>query len=446
MRIDRLALAESKVPRYTSYPTAAQFSPSVGAAELAGWLGSQDPKLPASLYVHVPFCRKLCLYCGCNTSITSRAAPVARFLDALAREIDIVAALLPGRLSLAHLHLGGGTPSILEAGQFATLMARLRARFDLAPGAEIAIEADPRGLDAARIAAFAAEGVTRVSLGVQDLDPDVQRAIDRLQPLEMVAAATAALRAAGLGRIAMDLVYGLPRQTVATIERTVGAVAALAPDRVALFGYAHVPWIKPHQRLLEPAGLPGAAERLELCDAATRSLRAAGYVAVGIDHFARPEDPLALAARQGALGRNFQGYTTDSAGCLIGLGPSAISSFAQGIAQNATRSDDWATAIAAGMPATCRGVRRRDDGDRRRGRIIERLMCDFAVDLAADIAADPSLAAILDGLGDLAACGLVRRDGSRLAIPADAHGFARVVAARFDAYLAPAATRHAMAV
>ena len=366
MRIDRLALAESKVPRYTSYPTAAQFSPSVGAAELAGWLGSQEPKLPASLYVHVPFCRKLCLYCGCNTSITSRAAPVARFLDALAREIDIVAALLPGRLSLAHLHLGGGTPSILEAGQFATLMARLRARFDLAPGAEIAIEADPRGLDAARIAAFAAKGVTRVSLGVQDLDPDVQRAIDRLQPLEMVAAAT-------------------------------------------------------------------------------RSLRAAGYVAVGIDHFARPEDPLALAARQGALGRNFQGYTTDSAGCLIGLGPSAISSFAQGIAQNATRSDDWATAIAAGMPATCRGVRR-DDGDRRRGRIIERLMCDFAVDLAADIAADPSLAAILDGLGDLAACGLVRRDGSRLAIPADAHGFARVVAARFDAYLAPAATRHAMAV
>ena len=297
MQIDRLTLAASKLPRYTSYPTAAQFSDVVDHADAEAWLRATDTRNAASLYVHVPFCRRLCWYCGCNTEITHRIAPVERYLATLRREIDLVAGLLPGRLAIAHLHFGGGTPSILPAQAFMALMAHLRARFDLRPDAEIAIEIDPRGLDDARIAAFVASGVNRVSLGIQDLDPDVQRAIDRVQPLDLVASKVAALRAAGLARIAMDLIYGLPRQSVGTITRTSADVVALEPDRVALFGYAHVPWMKPHQRLLEPAGLPGTDERLALSDAATAALRRAGYEAIGIDHFARPGDPLAIAAR-----------------------------------------------------------------------------------------------------------------------------------------------------
>lgn len=445
MQIDRLTLAASKLPRYTSYPTAAQFSDVVDHADAEAWLRATDTRNAASLYVHVPFCRRLCWYCGCNTEITHRIAPVERYLATLRREIDLVAGLLPGRLAIAHLHFGGGTPSILPAQAFMALMAHLRARFDLRPDAEIAIEIDPRGLDDARIAAFVASGVNRVSLGIQDLDPDVQRAIDRVQPLDLVASKVAALRAAGLARIAMDLIYGLPRQSVGTITRTSADVVALEPDRVALFGYAHVPWMKPHQRLLEPAGLPGTDERLALSDAATAALRRAGYEAIGIDHFARPGDPLAIAARTGTLRRNFQGYTTDDASPLVGIGPSAIGSFAGGHVQNATRTDRWAEAIEAGRLATSRGVRL-DAMDRRRGRIIERLMCNFAADLAADAAEEPALSAIVDGLDDLDRAGIVRRRGLELSIPPDARPFARLVAARFDSYLSPTATRHAVAV
>ena len=445
MQIDRLTLAASKLPRYTSYPTAAQFSDAVGHADAQAWLRATDTRRAASLYVHVPFCRRLCWYCGCNTEITRRIAPIERYLATLHREIDLVAGLLPGRLPIAHLHFGGGTPSILPAQAFTALMAQLRARFDLREDVEIAVEIDPRGLDEARIAAFAASGVNRVSLGIQDLDPDVQRAIDRIQPLDLVASKVADLRAAGIARIAMDLIYGLPRQSVGTITRTVADIVALGPDRVALFGYAHVPWMKPHQRLLEPAGLPGIGERLALSDAATGALRVAGYEAIGIDHFARPGDALAVAARVGTLRRNFQGYTTDDAPTLVGIGPSAIGSFADGHVQNATRTDRWAEAIEAGRLATSRGVRL-DTMDRRRGRIIERLMCNFAADLASDVAEEPALSAILDSLDDLDRAGIVRRHGMELSIPPDARPFARIVAARFDGYLSPTATRHAAAV
>ena len=445
MRIDRLALADSKVPRYTSYPTAAQFTPAVGAIETADWLAAVDPDRPISLYVHIPFCRQLCWYCGCNTSVTRRTAPIARYLATLRREVEMVARLLPGRMQVSHLHFGGGTPSILGAEDFRGLAALLREHFAFRPEAEVAIELDPRGLDATRIAALAGSGVTRVSLGIQDLDPDVQSAINRIQPLDLVSRQVAALRDAGLGRISMDLIYGLPRQTTDTIRRTVEAVAGLVPDRVSLFGYAHVPWMKSHQRLLEPAGLPGAAARLALCDAATAALGDAGYESVGIDHFARPDDDLARAARVGRMRRNFQGYTTDDAACLIGFGASAIGSFAQGLVQNATRTDDWSAAIDGGRLSTSRGVRV-DATDRRRARIIERLMCDFAVDLAQDIARDPAIRDILGGIEDLARLGIARVDGTRLAVPSDARPFARIVAARFDRYLAPAATRHAAAV
>ena len=348
MQLDRLALAGSRVPRYTSYPTAAQFDDGVGPADVARWLGELDPREPASLYLHVPFCRRLCLYCGCNTAITARQAPLDRYVEALLREIDLVASRIPGRLAISHLHFGGGTPTILEPGALGAVMDALRARFEVLPRAEVATEIDPRGLDDARIRMLAATGFTRVSLGVQDLDPGVQAAIDRIQPRDLVARAVDRLRAAGLARISMDLIYGLPRQDEGTIARSAEAVAEMGPDRVALFGYAHVPWMKPHQRLLEPAGLPGASQRLALCDAATGVLLASGYDAIGIDHFALPGDELARAAREGTMRRNFQGYTTDAAAALLGLGASAIGSFGQGHAQNATRVDAWGAAIAVG--------------------------------------------------------------------------------------------------
>ena len=445
MRSEMLSLAEAKVPRYTSYPTAAQFTSAVGPDHVAGWLRAHAPDAPLSLYVHLPFCRQLCWYCGCNTTVTRRSAPIDRYLATLGREIDLVAGLLREAPPVAHLHFGGGTPSVLEPAALLGLVAQLRARFALLPDAEIALEVDPRGLDDARIEAIAQAGATRISLGIQDLDPDVQTAINRVQPLDLVTAKVDSLRRSGLARIAMDLIYGLPRQTAETISRTARAVAALAPDRVSLFGYAHVPWMKPHQRLLEPSGLPGAAQRLELRDAASEALVTAGYQRIGIDHFALQDDALAQAARLGRLRRNFQGYTTDYAGTLIGFGASAIGSFAEGHAQNAARTDAWSAAIDAGRLATCRGIRT-DDSDRRRGGIIERLMCGFEADLAADIAEEPGLADILDGLADLQRGGLVTRTGAQIRIPPEAHPFVRLVAARFDAYLATAGSRHAAAV
>jgi oxygen-independent coproporphyrinogen-3 oxidase len=445
MILDRLALAESRVPRYTSYPTAAQFSGRIGPRQTRTWLTGVDLARSASLYVHVPFCRQLCWYCGCNTTVVSRAAPILRYLEHLHREIALVRMHLPGRLPVAHLHFGGGTPTILEGHAFTALMAEIRAAFDLLPDAEIAVEIDPRGLDRSRIAALVEAGVNRVSLGIQDLDPAVQEAINREQPLALVRDVVGKLRAEGLSRISMDLIFGLPLQTAETLARTIDDVVTMRPDRISLFGYAHVPWMKPHQRLLEPPGLPGTAQRLALGDVATSALLKSGYEAIGLDHFARPDDDLAVAARNAALHRNFQGYTTDDAPVLVGLGASAISTFVEGYAQNFTRTDEWTAAIARGDLPTARGVAI-DADDRRRGAIIERLMCSFRADLSEDVAADPALSDDLARLAPLEKAGLVLRDGARLEIPTDARPFARIVAATFDAHLRAAPTRHSAAV
>lgn len=445
MVIDRVSLAESKVPRYTSYPTAAQFGPGIGRRDVLGWMSRLDVAAPVSVYIHVPFCRKLCWYCGCHTSIVSRDAPIAAYHAVLLRELDLVAAALPGRLPVSHLHFGGGTPTILAPTQLDALMARLRQVFDFRPDAEIAIEIDPRGLDEARVEALARAGVTRASLGVQDLDPAVQAAINRIQPLERVATCVAMLRRSGITRLSTDLIYGLPRQSEETLRRTVRDVAALEPDRVSLFGYAHVPWMKSHQRLLEPSGLPEGRARLSLCDAATDALLDAGYEPIGIDHFARPHDDLAAAARAGTLHRNFQGYTTDRAETLLGLGASAISTYPEGFAQNAARLDDWRESIERGDLAIVRGVRLTDN-DRRRAAIIEQLMCNFTVDLTADIDADPAIAEDLDRTRPLVEAGLAARDGKRLTVVPEGRPFARIVAAAFDRHLSRDKPRHAAAV
>jgi oxygen-independent coproporphyrinogen-3 oxidase len=319
---------------------------------------------------------------------------------------------------------------------------RLRERFAITTDAEVAVEIDPRPLAPGTVGALAAIGVTRASLGLQDVNPEVQRAINRWQPSEVTERAVDWLREAGIRGINLDLIYGLPHQTVGRVLRSVEAALALRPDRVALFGYAHVPWMKRHQRLIDEAALPGPTERAAQLEAAAARLGEAGYVAIGLDHFALPEDSLALALREGRLRRNFQGYTTDPAPVLIGLGASAIGSLPQGYVQNAAPLPAYRDAIRAGRLATVRGVALSEE-DRLRRAIIERLMCDFAVDLngSAELFADE-----LEALEPLAADGLVSIEDGVVRVEPQGRPLVRTVCAQFDAYLAQGVARHSRAV
>jgi oxygen-independent coproporphyrinogen III oxidase len=445
-----------RVPRYTSYPTAAQFTPGVDDATYREWLGRVDPAEPVSLYFHIPFCARLCWYCGCHTGVVNSAAPVTAYVASLLREIDLVADALPERLSASAVHLGGGTPNMLPPDDLRALFAAIRRRFDLLPGAEIAAELDPSSLTSEWVAAAREIGLNRASLGVQDLDPVVQAAINRPQPLEVVARCVAWLRAAGVTSINLDVMYGLPHQTLPGIASTIARLAALAPDRMALFGYAHVPWMKPAQRLLPEERLPDAPQRFAQQEAAARYLATAGYARIGLDHFARETDELARADAGGRLKRNFQGYTTDAAATLLGFGASAIGRLPDGYVQNQPNVPAWRDAIAAGQLPVARGVALTPD-DRLRAEVIERLMCDFHADIDAIAAshgrdaAELLTPAALEGLADLAADGLARlerRDGRITAVRVTEPGrsFVRNACALFDVYLANSGARHSASV
>lgn len=450
MRPDLIArYADQRLPRYTSYPTAPHFGPAVGPATYAGWLETTSAGTPASLYVHVPFCRRMCWYCGCNTAVTLRDEPVAAYGEMLKAEVGLLARHLGRRLPVVHLHFGGGTPTILAPDLFRALMAELRETFDFRPGAELAIEIDPRTLTRAMVDALAESGINRASLGVQSLDPVVQKAINRVQSFRQTADAVAWLRAAGIAGINLDLIYGLPHQTVASAIATVEECLALTPDRIAVFGYAHVPSFKKHQRRIDAATLPGGAERNAQAEAIGAALTAAGYRQIGIDHYAHPDDALAVAQAEGHLHRNFQGYTTDPAELLIAIGASAIGRLPQGYVQNAPVVRDYAGAIAAGTLATVKG-RALSDDDRLRAELIERLMCDFRVDVDAVCrrhgrSAD-ELGEALSRIGAMAADGIVHRHDGVIEIDPDAHGLARAVAATFDAYLPNSTRTHSPAL
>jgi oxygen-independent coproporphyrinogen-3 oxidase len=435
------------VPRYTSYPTALQFGAAVGADTAAAWLAALAADAPLSLYFHIPFCRSLCWFCGCHTKVARHHGPVERYLGTVLAEMALVAARLGGARRVAHIHLGGGSPSLLEPDDLKRLADALHRHFAIAEGAEFAIEIDPRTIDGRRAAALAAIGVNRASLGVQDFDPAVQRAINREQPLSLTAHVVGLLRGHGIERLNIDLMYGLPLQSLGGVARTVESAIALAPDRVALFGYAHVPWIKKHQKLIDTAALPSPWPRWCQAQAASRTLAAGGYVPIGLDHFARPEDALARAAAAGTLRRNFQGYTADPAAALIGFGASAIGSLPQGYLQNDADTRSYAAAIAAGQLATVRGLGLTRE-DRLRGVVIERLMCALAVDFGAICRRFGFAADHLDGalprLSELASDGLVEVDGRRVRVPEDARLLVRTVAACFDAQLQPSEQpRHA---
>jgi oxygen-independent coproporphyrinogen-3 oxidase len=381
----------------------------------------------------------------------ARYEPVGDFLETIERELNLTASALTDRLSYRHLHFGGGTPTILTPADFLQLARSIDRHFRRGEAAELAVEIDPRTLTPDMADALAASGINRASLGVQDFDRAVQSAINRIQPYETVAASVALLRQRGIGAINFDLIYGLPNQTVDGFLATVDRAASLTPDRLALFGYAHVPWMKRHQKMLERHGLPDGALRERLSDEAARRLRELGYVPVGLDHFARPSDPLAQAALSGTLRRNFQGYTTDAAATLIAFGPSGISHLPDGYAQAEANVGHWHDAVRAGRHPIVRGVAVTAD-DRLRADVIEALMCGPAVDLQAIAdrhhAGDAIIvfARELDALHSFVAGGVVAREGTRLTVAERGRPYLRPVAALFDAYLSAAATRHSRAV
>jgi len=428
--------AALRVPRYTSYPTAPQFVPAIDATEYRRWLRQLEPGARTSVYLHIPFCRQMCWYCGCHTSVSRRQAPVSRYVDALCREIGLVAAELRGRPTVGHLHWGGGTPTLLTPKDIGRIDASLRAAFDLDPHVEHALEVDPRTLTHEVAAAFASAGVNRASLGVHSFDPKVQASINRVQSFETTAAAVATLRSAGIAALNFDLIYGLPFETVDSCVATVEQALTLRPERLAVFGYAHVPSFKPHQRKIDEAALPLGDERQAQAEAIAEALIAAGYQKIGLDHFALPADRLAIAARDGTLRRNFQGYTTDACTNLIGFGASAIGRVPGGFVQNSVRIPDYESRIASGKLAVTRGCRTSAD-DLKRGAIIEQLMCAFRAE-PGDVTAPQ--------LDRLEADGLVRRSGAAIEVPDEARPLVRAVAAAFDAYLPNSAARHVTAV
>ncbi|MGF7172477.1 oxygen-independent coproporphyrinogen III oxidase [Azospirillum doebereinerae] len=438
-----------RVPRYTSYPTAPHFTPAVDAGVYGGWLEAMDLTRSGSLYLHVPFCHQMCWYCGCHTKIVARYAPIAEYLGHLRREIGMVADRIPGRLRVRHIHFGGGTPTMMAPDDFETLIALLRTRFDVAADAELAIEIDPRTLTAQMAAALGRSGVNRASLGVQDFDPTVQEAINRVQPRAVTEQALSWLRDAGIANVNLDLMYGLPHQSVESVARSAKIALEMAPDRLSVFGYAHVPWMKTHQKKIDESVLAGTLGRWEQFAAIADTLGDAGYRAIGLDHFARPGDELAVQQEEGRLGRNFQGYTTDDADALLGFGASSIGALPQGYVQNAVPFDHYATAIEEGRLPTAKGIALTDD-DRLRRDLIMRLMCDLSVD-AGEVAIAHGLDssafdADLAAMDDLVADGVAAIDGRRVSVPEAARPLMRIVAARFDTHLASGAGRHSRAV
>lgn len=441
--------AARPVPRYTSYPTAPHFHAGVTSADYAGWLGALPAGTDLSLYVHIPFCDRLCWFCGCHTKQVLRYDPIAAYLPAVQLEMEEVARRLDGRGGATALHLGGGSPSMLRPDDLIALAQRVRQLFRPRPDFEFSIEIDPNDMTEDRYDAFAAAGVSRISIGVQDFDPKVQQAINRLQSFEQTRAVVEGMRQRGVASVNLDVLYGLPHQTVGSVEATIEQALALAPDRLALFGYAHVPWMKTHQRMIDETLLPDAAERLRQSTAAAARIVAAGYVAIGLDHFARPTDRLAIAAAAGQLRRNFQGYTTDAAPALIGLGASSIGSLPQGYVQNVTATGEYIRAIKARGLATARGIALSSE-DRMRGWVIERLMCDLNISIAElrhrfGAAAEAVLIEMAYAAqGD--ADGVVEFDGRRFAITEAGRPYVRSVAAAFDTYLGTGAGRHSVAV
>ncbi len=450
-----LSYAMRNVPRYTSYPTAPHFHEGVDSDTYRTWLRSIGPEDSLSLYLHVPYCREICHYCGCHTKASKQDGPLEAYGKTLLREIELAALELTEAGPVRHIHWGGGTPSLLPRENLVELSALMHSLFEMHPDIEHAIELDPRLVTKDLAETLAMIGINRTSLGVQDFDPQVQKAIGRVQRFETVVRANDHLRAAGLNACNFDLMYGLPHQTRATILDTVEKTVSLRPGRIALFGYAHVPWMRKHQRLIDESLLPSPAERLDLAESARAALLEAGYVPIGLDHFALADDTMAVALADGSLKRNFQGYTTDQGEQLIGFGVSSIGKLAEGFIQNMSDVGNWRRAVDSGKLPVARGLALSTQ-DRLRGRIIEQLMTGYSCDLGAACSdfgvAAQELSPSIDALSELASDGLVqvRRAANdadiKIEVTDAGRPYVRLAAAAFDTYLESGQARHSMAV
>jgi oxygen-independent coproporphyrinogen-3 oxidase len=429
------------VPRYTSFPTAAEFAPLARPGQMEAALAMVPAGAGVSLYLHIPFCKDICWYCGCNTARANRAERLRAYLEALEAELALFAGALPAGCRVERVSLGGGSPNALGPDLLLRLWDRLVGLFPLAAAPVVSVETDPRTLEPDFARALGAIGITRASLGVQTFAPDVQARIGRVQPEAMIARATGMLRDAGVASLNFDLMYGLPGQRREDVLDAIERTARLGADRVALFGYAHVPAVVPRQRRIAADALPTALDRFLMAEAGHALLEAEGYAPAGFDHFARPNDPLAVAAREGRLARNFQGFTDDGSAAVLGLGASAISSFDGLLAQNEKNSGRYRMlALAGRLPATL-GVERTPE-DRLRARVISDLLCGRAADLAT-LPPDPSLAA---SLAPFLERGLATLAGGRLSLPPAAVPYARAIASLFDPYRAHPVARFSSAI
>jgi len=430
-------------PRYTSYPTADRFVEAFTADDYAQALRhrshGQASLLPLSLYVHIPFCESLCYYCACNKIITKHHERGAHYLDYLAREVMLYVAQLGSGQSVSQLHLGGGTPTFLSDDELSQLMAMLRTHFNLVPGGEYSVEVDPRTVDAKRLQTLAGLGFNRISFGVQDFDPEVQKAIHRIQPVERVFELVEQARQIGFESVNVDLIYGLPRQTPESFARTIHQVKALRPDRIALYAYAHLPERFKPQRRIVAEELPNAAGKVGMLASALAAFEDAGYVYIGMDHFALPEDALAVAKRQGRLHRNFQGYSTQPDCDLMALGVSAIGRIGATYSQNAKTLEEYCDLIDQGHLPVTRGLAlTRDDLTRRA--VIMALMCQGqvlfeSIEVAWALDFRRYFASEMAQVEDMQGQGLVTVDAQGIQVTPEGWYFVRAVAMVFDRYL-----------
>ena len=428
----RMGLFDARVPRYTSYPPATAFTSAVGADFQRVCLRALDPAQPVSVYVHIPFCERLCWFCACATQGTTTLKPVENYLRTVKLELSMLARSLPAGVTMGQMHWGGGTPTILPPDLIRDLAQAVMEVFPPTPDFQFSVEIDPTLVDDAKIAMLAAMGMTRASIGIQDFAPDVQAAIGRDQSFAVTKACVDSLRAAGITSLNADLVYGLPHQTTAKLTDTLAKVRALDPDRIALFGYAHVPTFAKRQKLIPAAALPDEEARYHLARQAADAFAVAGYQPIGIDHFGKAGDSLTIAANSGRLRRNFQGYTDDTCPTLIGIGASSISQYAAGYVQNASATAAYIARIAAGDLAGHRGYAMGPE-DRLRAQAINMLMCDFEIDL--DILAQHPGADLLDSvhqsvLRDFA--GVVAREGQKIKIFPAGKVLTRMIAHAYD--------------
>ncbi|WP_164021779.1 oxygen-independent coproporphyrinogen III oxidase [Pyxidicoccus trucidator] len=425
-------------PRYTSYPTAPMWREDFGADALSERLigaGAQSGSEPLSLYVHLPFCRSLCWYCGCNVVISKDAGAADRYLDHLALELDLVAERLGARRSLSQVHWGGGTPTFLSEAQLERLWTELTRRFTPLPDAEVAIEVHPALTTPGQLSLLRQLGFNRVSMGLQDFDPQVQRTTNRLQTPEQTRALLEHARALGFSGVNFDLIYGLPHQNAESWARTLETVLSMRPDRLAVYSFAYMPEVLKHQRRMPADALPGARAKLDLFRSAYASFVGAGYRPIGMDHFAVPEDELARAQAERRLGRNFQGYTVKAASDVVALGSTGISDVGGAYAQNVRPLPHYYARVAEGRLATERGLALTDD-DRRRRAVITQLMCNFWTDLGDE--GSRYFAPELERLRTFEDDGLVVRTGSQLELTPLGRLFVRNVAMVFDAQLSRA--------